>query len=678
MKQLYLLLACICLFQVTQAQLTVTATATTPTICAGNSTTLNASASPAGYTVTAIPTNPQALQGLNYLAQNGVDLGGLAIGNLDDGRWDGIALPFTFRFYGIDYSYINVSTNGWVGLGTTNSVTTGLNQVLPAASAPNAVIHAITADLNFKPATTSFIEYFEGGSYPNRTFAINYGNIKFFSGGGTADVQVILYESTNVIEIHTSDCSNTTLGKAQGVENATGTVASVVTGRNNTTNWTGTGFVNSYRFTPDNITFTWSPATGLSSTTGAIVTATPASTQTYTVNALNTNNSATGSNTVTVTVSAASYTLAATAGGPQVCQNISVAGGGTNYRDAGTCNLIATVVPSGASPVSNSINTCVKLDTGATKRGTTTLYGPRKYDIEPILSPATSTASITLYYPQSDFDNYNLKAVDSGKKKLPITSGDATGISNLVIRQFHGTGTAPGNYTGPAASQDFSTPTVGFSVVWNATRNWWEVTVPVTGFSGFYITTKANGTLGINLDYFKGVQVDKKNTLSWKVNCTSAKATFEVLRSGDGVHYSTIGTLTADQLRCSQPFDFTDDSPLGGSNFYRIRIIDTNGKDALSNIVQLSLKTTRYQMISLNPNLVHTENAILKINATEKNELNIVITDFSGRRISTETIPVQPGINQTVLHTSDLVNGTYQVTGYMQGEKPQTLRLVKQ
>lgn len=676
MKNLYLLTAFICLFEVTSAQLTVTATATTPTICAGNSTTLSASASPVGYTVSTIPTNPQSLQGINYLAQSGLDIYGLSAGNLDDGRWDGIPLPFTFRFYGVDYNYINVSTNGWVGLGTTNSVTTGLNATLPAASAPNAVIHAITADLNFKPATTSFIEYFENGSAPNRTFVVNYGSIKFFSGGGTADVQVILYETTNVVEIHTSDCSNTTLPKAQGVENATGTVASVSPGRNNIANWNGTGYANSYRFTPDNVTYTWSPATGLSSTTGATVTATPAATQTYTVNALNTTNSATGSNTVTVTINASSYALAATAGGAQICQNISVVPAGTYYRDISNCNLIATVVPAGASPVSNSINACTKLATGSSMRNTTYLYGPRQYDIEPLINPSTSTANVTLYYLQSEFNDFNTRAADSGHKLLPVGPGDLTGISNLMIHQFHGTGTAPTNYTG--ALQTFTTASAGFTVVWNSTRSWWEVTVPVTGFSGFYLTSKKTGSLPIYLEYFKAVQVDKKHVLSWKVNCTSAEAKFEIERSVDGIHFTIIGSITASQLRCSQPFDYTDEYPLKGANYYRIKMIDIDAMATYSNTLLLTLKTAHFEMVSLNPNIVRTENAKLKVNAVERNEMQIVVTDFTGRTVQQQVVQVQPGLNEFPLNSNGLSAGAYMVTGYIAGEKPQSLRLIKQ
>ena len=675
MKKLYLLTAIVCLANFSYSQLTVTAIAADPTICLGNSTAIAANATPVGYTVTSIPTNPIPLQSVNYLALNGVDIYGLAQGNLDDGRWDGISLPFTFRFFGIDYSYINVSTNGWIGMDFSNSYTTGYGFSLPAPGGLNNVIHAITGDLNFKPVTTSFIEYFEDGTYPNRTFVINYGNIKFFSGGGTGNVQVILYETSNVIEIHTTDCSNTTLGKLQGIENIGGTTYSVVTGRNNATNWAGSGYANSYRFTPDNITFTWSPATGLNTTTGANVIATPTTTTTYTVNALNTVNSATGSNTVTVTISAASYTLAAIPGGAQVCQNISVAPTGTAYRD-GNCNLITTITPAGASPVSNSINTCITLATGSAKLSTPDLYAARHYDIEPILNPSTATANITLYYLQSEFDDFNTRAADSGHRPLPTGPADATGKANLKLRQFHGTGTNPTNYTG--ASQDFTTATAGFTVVWNATRSWWEVTVPVTGFSGFYLTSAKVGPLAISLIYFKGVQINNKHFLSWKVNCTSTEAKFEVQRSSDGINYSTIASMTASQLRCNDPFDYTDTYPLKGTNYYRIKIIDVDAKSTLSNTVLLSLKTSRFELISLNPNVISTENAKLKLNATEKNEMKIIITDYTGRIMQQQLVQVIPGLNEFTIKSNGLSNGAYLLSAYIAGEKPQTLRLIKQ
>lgn len=687
MKKLCSLVAIVCLVNISFAQLTVTTNPSSATICAGNSVSITASATPVGYTTSAITNNPYdpTLYATTILVdQLGTYTGGtpytepLSFGTLDDGRWDNITIPFTFRFYGNTFNAVNVSTNGWIGLGSTNSTATGYGVVLPNAAAPNNVIHAITCDLTFAGASNAAVlQYFTVGSSPNRKFVFDYSNLKFLSSSGTANVQVILYETTNIIEIHTTSCTNTGasgLFKAQGIENSTGSLASVSTGRNNTQSWSG--MPNAYRFTPDNINFTWSPATGLNTTTGATVVATPASTTTYTVSALNPSNGNTGNTTVTVTIDPASNTMAAVAGGAQICQNISVSPGGTSYRD-GNCNIIATITPAGGSPVTNSIFTCVKVDTGANKRGTSTLYLARKYDIEPLLNPypATSTANITLYYKQSEFNNYNTKATDSGFKLLPTGPADAAGIGNLLLRQFHGTGTNPTNYTGP--SQDFTTATSGFTVTWNATRSWWEVVVPVTSFSGFYISSAPASVLPISMEYFKGVQQNNKHLLNWKANCTSASVTFEIQRSTDGHQFTTIKSITATQLRCSQPFDYTDETPENGINYYRIKMVDVDGKSTYSNTISLTLKTRGIDLLNISPNPVTRENAVLKLNAFEKARVNIIITDFTGRVLQNQTVQVIPGANQVTLNTYTMAPGTYHVTVFSPGESPKTLRLLK-
>lgn len=658
------------------SQFTVSATATTPTICLGGSTQLTATASPINYTGASIAYNMEPSAGDNILCHAGItDVPRSAGINLDDCRWDNISLPFNFTFYGNTYSSVNISSNGWVGMGSTSSVTTGFGQTIPNAAAANNTIFAMLTDLTFSGAGGGQIEYFTGGSFPNRTFCILYTGAKFISGGGLADIEIILYENSNEIEIHTNFITaNTTLAKTEGIENSGGTVALAYPGRNNVANWGAAGQT-AYRFTPENITYSWSPSTGLSSTTGKTVTATPTVTTTYTVTATNsvpTN----ANNTVTVTIDPASNIPAGTPGGPTLSHYISVSPTGTYYRDMTNCNIISYILPSGASPVSNSINTMVKVDVNSTKRGTPDLYLARKYDIEPLVSPSTSTATVTLYYLQSEFDNFNARAVDSGHKLLPTGPADATGIGNLILRQFHGTGTNPGNYSGGMVN--FTTATPGFSVSWNSTYSRWEVVVPVNGFSGFYITSQKSGVVPVKLVYFRGSQSGKQHFLTWFSECTSTEAKFELERSSDGVHYTSLTKITATQARCAQPFDFTDIAPAPGINYYRLKSIDVDGRYAYSNIVTLTLKDKGYKLQNIAPNPVGKEDAVLKINAGDKATVQISVTDFSGRVISKQTVQLQTGINAVVLNTSGLSAGAYQVTSHCTNEKPQTIRLIKQ
>ncbi len=675
MKQLIIMAAVCCIFYPTFSQLTVTGTSANSTICLGDSTVLSASALPVSYIMTAITNDLIPSPGYlsNFLVDGGTIQTTLTTGTLDDGRWDNIDLPFTFRYFGNDYNSINVSTNGWIGLGSSNSTSTGMGVTLPNAAAPNNVIHAITADLDFRSPTTSSIEYFYEGGSPDRKFVVRYNDIKFFGTTGTANVEVILYETTNAIEIHTSDCSNTTLVKAQGIENKTGTIAFTAPVRNNVKTWTG--MPDAYRFTPDQFTYTWSPVSGLTNTIGSAVSAHPTATTTYTVNAVNTATAQSGSTTVTVNISNSSYALATTAPGVEVFQNKAVSSGSTSYRD-GNCNLITSIQPSGANPVSNSINSGVTIYSSPGKLGTPDLYLSRKYDIQPIVNAANATAIITLYYLQSEFDAYNLLAAADNFTALPSGPLDAAGINNLVLRQFHGTGTNPDNYTG--ASVDFTTATPGFGVSWNSVMNWWEVTVPVTGFSGFYITSLPAHSLPITLFYFNASQSGNKHLLKWKVNCLSTNANFKIENSADGMHFFPIGDIKASQVRCAQPFDFINENPLPGSNYYRIKIIDTDGKFSYSNIALLFSKNKSFQFITLSPNPVKDENAVLQINSGRSDNLELVIADPIGRVISRQHLNLMQGDNKVILDTKKFAPGIYQVYGTNAEGKSETLRFIKQ
>src|ERR1700754_3453044 len=127
MKKLYTLLAAVCLYNLCAAQLTVNSFANNSTVCSGSSTTITASATPVSYTVSAIPNALIADYGINILADAGSASTSYSAGvNLNDCRWDNIPIPFIFTYYGNPYTTCNISSNGWVGLGNTNSTTTGL------------------------------------------------------------------------------------------------------------------------------------------------------------------------------------------------------------------------------------------------------------------------------------------------------------------------------------------------------------------------------------------------------------------------------------------------------------------------------------------------------------------------------------------------------------------------
>ncbi len=429
--------------------------------------------------------------------------------------------------------------------------------------------------------------------------------------------------------------------------------------------------------TPDPINYSWSPATGLNNTNSASVIATPPITTNYTVTATNTITLETGSASVIINIDPGSNSLAGFASGPVVCQNINIGGSGTTYRDAG-CKIIADIVPAGAVPVTGSVNACVRIDSGANKMNSLDLYVARHYDIEPATNADNATANITLYFLQSEFDNYNLKSQDSGLFNVPAGPSDAAGIANMRIRQFHGTGTDPTNYTG--GRYDFKSTTPGVSIFWNSSKNWWEITVPVTGFSGFYISSKKGSftVLPVKMNYFKGGESSNRNILNWQASCTAEQIIFDIERSSNGMQFKSIGKITANQDRCSLPFTFYDDKPLPGANYYRLRMTDEDGRFAFSNILVLNVKIKSIQMLGLSPNVVTTEEPIITILSTNKNDVLLTITDITGRRVQSQTVNLKPGTNNLSIKTNTLIKGSYMLGVYAAEEAPQSTRFIKQ
>jgi hypothetical protein len=143
----------------------------------------------------------------------------------------------------------------------------------------------------------------------------------------------------------------------------------------------------------------------------------------------------------------------------------------------------ARTVPAGANPVKGEIIKRTTVDqTVNTYNGIP--YVQRHYDAEPVNDPATSTARVTLYFTQQDFDNFN--AFPNHGPNLPTNRNDENGKANVRVYQYHGFSATslPGSYSGVGTQIDPN----DISVDWNTRATCWEVTFNVTGFSGFFVS----------------------------------------------------------------------------------------------------------------------------------------------------------------------------------------------
>ncbi len=377
-----------------------------------------------------------------------------------------------------------------------------------------------------------------------------------------------------------------------------------------------------------------------------------------------------GADEFTTTPAPSTMTLASN------CDTKNVSPLGTLYLD-GSCNLIAKILPSGGSAVAGKIKTCVTID-GSQLYFNGEPYVQRHYDIEPTTTDQTSTsATITLYFTDAEFDLYN--TTNPAWPKLPTAAGGGSAdplVANVKVTQFHGVGTgsptSPGNYPGVKL---LVTP---LTVLFNGT--YWEVTFNVAGFSGFYVHTNLNGApLPVVINYLNGHKQGSNHLLDWKVTCVSSpRATMTLERSSDARNYTGIYSITADAARCNSPFDYTDASPLKGMNYYRIKTIDIDGKITYSTTVALLNAVKGFDIISIAPNPVVTDNFKLNVASAQAGKMEIVIVDMQGRLVNRQSVSLIAGFNSLPVNVGNLAAGSYSMYGITGEDRSRTVRFVKQ
>ncbi len=204
--------------------------------------------------------------------------------------------------------------------------------------------------------------------------------------------------------------------------------------------------------------------------------------------------------------------------------------------------------------------------------------------------------------------------------------------------------------------------------------------ISVSTFSPFSLasTTFGFNPLPNNLNYLNGIKQGNNNVLNWKVTCTNnPNATMSVQRSADGRNYNSITTVFADALRCQQPFDYTDNNAPAGLNYYRLKMVDANGKITYSAPIAILNKETGFDIVSLSPTLVNTKTE-LNVTAAQKTTMTVVITDIAGKQVQKMLYNLIAGSNKFTLNAAGLSAGTYQITGYTADGKSRTIRFVKQ
>jgi hypothetical protein len=332
-----------------------------------------------------------------------------------------------------------------------------------------------------------------------------------------------------------------------------------------------------------------------------------------------------------------------------------------------------SITPSGSSPVTGNIMISSTVDASVQSYNDAP-YIQRHYEIEPDNNAASATATITLYFTQQDFDNFNATAGHGAN--LPASPTDAAAKANLRIFQYHGTSTTgtPGSYTGSAVTIDPDDN----NIIWNAATQWWAVTFDVNGFSGFFAGNVSAPLipLPVTLLDFNGTPVDNNTELKWKVENEEAFDHYEIEYSSDNAgHYTVIGKVyPGDHSQAAAVYTFTHKNAagFGSTGYYRLKLIDANGSYKQSKIVKVQF--TKTIVLNVTPTLIKRGETIrINVTGNSTNPYKVIISNMAGQVIDSRSMIG----NNLHLETGKLQTGTYSIKVEGEGMK-RTVKVIVQ
>ncbi len=201
------------------------------------------------------------------------------------------------------------------------------------------------------------------------------------------------------------------------------------------------------------------------------------------------------------------------------------------------------------------------------------------------------------------------------------------------------------------------------------TANPFEATASnITSFSPFVVINES--ALPLTLLSFNAGYINNDLQISWKTANEVNTKLFVVERSADGKVFTEIGSLKANTLNRINSYTITDQSPLDGIAYYRLKSIDNDGAFKHSNIVSVSNRAKG--KLSVYPNPAMEVITLTHDKAATKAMINIYTLD--GKKV----IAQQPNINatQTSIQVAHLIRGGYLLM-LRNGTQTSTIRFLK-
>ncbi len=177
-------------------------------------------------------------------------------------------------------------------------------------------------------------------------------------------------------------------------------------------------------------------------------------------------------------------------------------------------------------------------------------------------------------------------------------------------------------------------------------------------FDAGVVFSKTCGTLPLTLLEFTATQIDnKKVSVKWITTNEINTKSFSIERSKDGTAWTGLGNMAALNTVRPNNYFFNDIHPFEGINYYRLKMIDKDGKFILSPVRTVNIDNSNLSFI-IAPNPASAYANIYFRQVVKSAEISVI--DAEGRKLFTNVIK-NTGTSTFQLKTDMLASGVYLV-----------------
>lgn len=155
-----------------------------------------------------------------------------------------------------------------------------------------------------------------------------------------------------------------------------------------------------------------------------------------------------------------------------------------------------------------------------------------------------------------------------------------------------------------------------------------------------------------SVSYQKGAGI-----VSWSTTAEINVAAFEVQRSTDGSNFTALGKLTPNNNPANvYDYVFEDAQPVKGVNYYRIAVLDIDGKTQYSPVLKI---TTGNGKLQLNKMMQQPNQLVLELQSNETQTAELQILNSTGALVYKQTKRMEAGAITLNIATAGLSKGVY-------------------